>query len=51
MIYIIKLYVKLKSNKWQNSQNRNMEKMNLVTEIYFMNDFDEYVDEDNGDEI
>ena len=25
--------------------------MNLVIEIYFTNDFDEYVDEDNIDEI
>jgi hypothetical protein len=29
-----------------------MEKMNLVIKkIYFMNDFDEYVDEDNVDEF
>ena len=25
--------------------------MNLVLEIYFMNDFDEYVDEDNIDDV
>ena len=28
-----------------------METMNLVLEIYFMNDFDEYVDEDNIDDV
>ena len=29
-----------------------MKKMNLVyREIYFVNDFDEYIDEDNVDEI